>query len=166
MKNLVQLILSCALSTSLFSQGNLQFNQIRKIDISGSQSYSYNYSNGNSQMNFAMQTIIVPTGKVLKIESSFVRMIYSGTNNEAKALTGTNGSTNNIDVLLMFLDNNIIAHQAGANNEFKNLRYQYPIWLPAGSYQLKLIGDCSTNGPTTTANANGMISAIEFNIVP
>ena len=166
MKNIFILILTLTVSASLFAQGNLQFNQIRKIDITGNQSYQYNYNTGNTQMNFATQTITVPTGKVLKIESSFVRMTYSGTNNEAKPLTGTNGGTNNIDVLLLFLDNNIIAHQAGANNEFKNLRYQYPIWLPAGSYQIKLVGDCTTNGSTTTANANGMISAIEFNIIP
>ena len=92
MKNIFILILTLSLSASLFAQGNLQFNQIRKIDITGNQSYQYNYNTGNTQMNFATQTITVPTGKVLKIESSFVRMTYSGTNNEAKPLTGTNGS--------------------------------------------------------------------------
>jgi hypothetical protein len=56
MKNLLLLIITCALSSSLFAQGNLQFNQV----ISGTGILATNGVSAN-------QT--VPTGKVWKIES-------------------------------------------------------------------------------------------------
>ena len=54
MKNLIQLILSCALSTSLFGQGNLQFNQVLTFT-------------GSATGNITLDT--VPVNKVWKIEA-------------------------------------------------------------------------------------------------
>jgi hypothetical protein len=54
LKYLIQLILSCALSTSLFGQGNLQFNQVLTFT-------------GSATGNITLDT--VPVNKVWKIEA-------------------------------------------------------------------------------------------------
>lgn len=114
------------------AQGNLQFNRALMEIYTGS---TWN-SSTNTQPIVA--TIVVPTGKVWKIEStSFIHQ-------EVWGFTHSNN-------IRAFIGNFI----------FENLNNRIT-WLPAGSYSLRFYD--STGGSAATYIFS--VSGIEFNIVP
>ena len=120
------------LSTLASAQGNLQFNRALMETYTGS---TWN-SSTNTQPIVA--TIVVPTGKVWKIEStSFIHQ-------EVWGFTHSNN-------IRGFIGNFI----------FENLNNKIT-WLPAGSYSLRFYD--STGGSAATYIFS--VSGIEFNIVP
>ncbi len=120
------------LSTLVSAQGNLQFNRALMETYTGS---TWN-SSTNTQPIVA--TIVVPTGKVWKIEStSFIHQ-------EVWGFTHSNN-------IRAFIGNFI----------FENLNNRIT-WLPAGSYSLRFYD--STGGSAATYIFS--VSGIEFNIVP
>jgi len=120
------------LSTLANAQGNLQFNRALMETYTGS---TWN-SSTNTQPIVA--TIVVPTGKVWKIETtSFIHQ-------EVWGFTHSNN-------IRAFIGNFI----------FENLNNKIT-WLPAGSYSLRFYD--STGGSAATYIFS--VSGIEFNIVP
>jgi len=120
------------LSTLASAQGNLQFNRALMETYTGS---TWN-SSTNTQPIVA--TIVVPTGKVWKIETtSFIHQ-------EVWGFTHSNN-------IRAFIGNFI----------FENLNNKIT-WLPAGSYNLRFYD--STGGSAATYIFS--VSGIEFNIVP
>jgi hypothetical protein len=138
MKNLLLLIITCALSSSLFGQGNLQFNQVKLVST--------------------LET--VPTGKAWKVENA----TYGG--GLVFCVAGTTGSSycgsnlNNISAMALIgvmsftvngQPNYISILSSGAG--FSPNLYPFPIWLPAGT--------------TLSVGTNMLyLSIIEFNIIP
>ena len=120
------------LSTLANSQGNLQFNRALMETYTGS---TWN-SSTNTQPIVA--TIVVPSGKVWKIETT------SCIHQEAWGITHNNN-------VRAFIGNFI----------FDNLNNKIT-WLPAGSYSLRFYD--STAGAAETYIFS--VSGIEFNIVP
>ena len=120
------------LSTLACSQGNLQFNRALMEIYTGS---TWN-SSTNTQPIVA--TIVVPSGKVWKIETT------SCIHQEAWGITHNNN-------VRAFIGNFI----------FDNLNNKIT-WLPAGSYSLRFYD--STGGSAATYIFS--VSGIEFNIVP
>ena len=120
------------LSTLANAQGNLQFNRALMETYTGS---TWN-SSTNTQPIVA--TIVVPTGKVWKIETT------SCIHQEAWGITHNNN-------VRAFIGNFI----------FDNLNNKIT-WLPAGSYSLRFYD--STAGAAETYIFS--VSGIEFNIVP
>ena len=114
------------------AQGNLQFNRALMETYTGS---TWN-SSTNTQPIVA--TIVVPTGKVWKIETT------SCIHQEAWGITHNNN-------VRAFIGNFI----------FDNLNNKIT-WLPAGSYSLRFYD--STAGAAETYIFS--VSGIEFNIVP
>jgi hypothetical protein len=113
MKNLL-LIITCALSSSLFGQGNLQFNQVKLVS--------------------AVQT--VPTGKVWKIES----IIYNTQIVTATAWPDSyNGTTTNVEAANILLNGvSITTRKSSSSAAYQNANSlvwetKLPIWLPAGT---------------------------------
>jgi hypothetical protein len=114
MKNIFLLILTCALSSSLFAQGNLQFNQVKLVS--------------------AVQT--VPTGKVWKIES----IIYNTQIVTATAWPDSyNGTTTNVEAANILLNGvSITTRKSSSSAAYQNANSlvwetKLPIWLPAGT---------------------------------
>ena len=120
------------LSTLASAQGNLQFNRALMETYTGS---TWN-SSTNTQPIVA--TIVVPSGKVWKIETT------SCIHQEAWGITHNNN-------VRAFIGNFI----------FDNLNNKIT-WLPAGSYSLRFYD--STAGAAETYIFS--VSGIEFNIVP
>ena len=138
MKNLLLLIITCALSSSLFGQGNLQFNQVKLVST--------------------LET--VPTGKAWKVESATygggLVFCVAGTNGGTN-YCGNNNNMNNTAVIgvMSFTINgqpNYISTLIYSTGFSSNLS-PFPIWLPAG---------------TTLSVGTNMryLSIIEFNIIP
>ena len=120
------------LSTLASAQGNLQFNRALMETYTGS---TWNSSNNTQPI---VATIVVPTGKVWKIETtSFIHQ-------EVWGFTHSNN-------IRAFIGNFI----------FENLNNRIT-WLPAGSYSLRFYD--STGGSAATYIFS--VSGIEFNIVP
>ena len=121
---------------SVFSQNNnLQFNRALMETYTGN---NLNQVNLNQAI---IATIIVPTGKVWKIEST--------------SLTSPQSWGQYLDQVN---DNNIAFI---GNIHFSN-KYPKTTWLPAGSYDLKFHCSCGNNGAILMFS----ISGIEFNLVP
>ena len=136
MKKLI-LIAMCFISLQLSAQGNLQFNQVINLDYTSAIS-------GISKVNLG--SVTVPAGKTWKIESG---TLYrdSGTSNIGEAVAA-NLAFNNI----LVCDNKTNNNPNGTN---------YPIWLSAGTYQVVMSQNVSSNLTYVFS-----ISIIEFNIVP
>lgn len=110
--------LAVIFTTSVYSQGNLQFSAVKYIKLESVYSFD--------------TLITIPVGKVWKIESA------------ATTYTGSYYPRINID-------NATIAIGLGILTPF-------PIWLSNGTYMFSLL---SGGNP-----GNGIISAIEYNLVP
>ena len=120
------------LGSMIHGQGNLQFNRALMETYTGS---TWNSSNNTQPI---VATIVVPTGKVWKIETtSFIHQ-------EVWGFTHSNN-------IRAFIGNFI----------FENLNNKIT-WLPAGSYNLRFYD--STGGSAATYIFS--VSGIEFNIVP
>ena len=157
MKNLLFLIITCALSSSLFGQGNLQFNQV--INISSSQSYT------------------VPANKCFKLESI---QVFNASASSALTNCACNPSTMGVsqctyaggavcNIAGIALNYNSFT-QNGSTCSWQSMcpgncpptastsisfpYLSFPIWLSEG----KVI---------TIGNVSGvLLSGIEFNIIP
>ncbi len=112
------------------AQGNLQFNQAIFISMTLNQSYT---------VIETYDTLVVPTGKIVKITS-----FSTGGNSSFRRLA--------IDDILL------INYVSSSNYPSSNYQCKTPIWLPAGTYVFKLMGN--SNHIT-----KAFISGVEFNIV-
>jgi hypothetical protein len=130
------LILNLA-AIDCFSQGNLQFNRVVKEDIEATVVNTASTSMGS---------IMVPAGKVLKIESvSYVAKETSGT-----PLAINSGSDR------AYIGNHVVWNPRSSLNQKAN----FPIWLPEGTHTV--YGQRTTNSLPRIFSYSG----IEFNVVP
>jgi hypothetical protein len=145
------------LATTSFAQGNLQFNQVINQNLTGTLP-----NTGTSAPEYTFQTLVitVPVGKVWKIESSSCHTVSGSSGNETK-LAGTSS----IDNIVLFLDHDVLSYAYNTNASLSLVSStNLPLWLPSGSYSLKLIGKCQTQ--YVSYSAYGSLHAIEFNIIP
>jgi hypothetical protein len=140
-KIIITIVLLIAVNT-IKAQGNLQFNQVKNIEITGT---TLPYDPNTAVPISTIGTITVPTGKVWKIESTSVK------ENNLNAIYTTSS-------FVLLLNSHVAyATNQGTNNQpFVFL----PIWLSAGSYQVKI------SSQAAQMSAIASISAIEFNIAP
>lgn len=141
MKGLIIFITSLLLAIAAMGQGNLQFNQVKYINL------SYVLPNGNSYQTYD-QVITVPAGKVWKIESA----IGSNKSNSTSYVSPTTSVT---------LDGGILSFYSSSTGNYQAAAF--PIWLPEGSYTLGLI---SAGSSFTGSTIIGRVSLIEFNVIP
>ena len=118
---------------SVFSQNNLQFNNAIMGQVTGIPN------------TVSVGTIVVPAGKVWKLESTSLSNI-----------SGTYPTISNQGPMTAFIGN-MIAFSSGT--EFNDLKL--PIWLPSGSYSISIN---VSNYPQSNHSFN--YSGIEFNLVP
>ncbi len=132
------------------AQGNLQFNQVINVNLSG-------VINTGVSGNLLIQTlnVTVPANKVWKIEGATTRINSS----VSSPITGL--STANKPYI--FLDNNLIG--------FLNLStgvlvtsVSMPFWISSGNHTIQLVADISSSA--STQQIYGIISALEFNVLP
>lgn len=139
------LALFSALGSQLYSQGNLQFNQVlsETISLSGN-GYTATYNSTNSYT--------VPAGKVWKIESVGF-MTYSGNN------------TYSPRVFLIVNGVQVLSNTGGtsAYDRSGTLNGQ-ALWFKQGDViSFGMSNNCAT---TCSQSANIVMSLIEFNIIP
>lgn len=147
-KYIILLFLSLFTCGKWFAQGNLQFNQIINYNLTGN-------LNSIQTGQFQLQTIsiTVPANKVWKIESASCKI-----SNASSYLWGANPGNE----VYIFLDNNyigIMRASTTSNNDTSIL----PLWLTAGNHTLQLVVDIAAGA---TQTAYGMVTGIEFNVVP
>ena len=151
MKTILSFIFVLACACNAFAQGNLQFNQVRNITFSCSSIY---LTSGQVSMAYDSLNIVVPLGKVLKIESASIGVVaphpYLGVN----VPSSYDGALYLNDVTIFSSTFNV-SGIASPN---------FPIWLPSGTYKLKSIAYRNNSLPNFTLKS--FISAIEFNIIP
>ena len=132
------------------AQGNLQFNQVINVNLSG-------VINTGVSGNLLIQTlnVTVPANKVWKIEGATTR-INSSTSSPITGLAAANKP-------YIFLDNNLIGFlnfSAGVLVTSESM----PFWISSGSHTFQLVVDISSSG--SLQQVYGLISALEFNIIP
>lgn len=132
------LIFSLFLTVDSVAQGNLQFNRVVFIEADTTVSV---VSGTPEPTNVLIRNIVVPTGKVLKIES--INWGYGNYINYGYAF---------------YLD----SLPLGPSPYFTN---NLPIWLPAGNYSIKYF-TTNTAPASTLLRFTYQFSAIEFNILP
>ncbi len=152
MKKII-LITQLFIGLTLFGQGNLQFNRAVHTEINCSSAAGIN--NG---IVGATVSVVVPAGKTLKITSAYISNYYSG---------GSSVAVNYYDSKLI-LDNSPLAYcqYLPGNLEMNLPTNNFPLWLPAGTYTLKILYSTTYNYPVNTYFSEAYISGIEFNIVP
>ena len=117
MKKIIILALLISLC-KINAQGNLQFNDVKNIEITGTTSpFDPNIGVPISTIG----TITVPTGKVWKIESTSVK------ENNTSDISSTPS-------YVLILNN----HRASGNSSI------FPIWLSAGNYLVKVSGGAAS----------------------
>lgn len=131
------------LNSLLYSQGNLQFNQVISgtTSVSGGQNgITYNSSN----------TYTVPPGKVWKVESvSF----------QTFSLNGSYAPR----VFLILNGVQVLSNIGNTATQSGTLNIQ-PLWFKAGDVlTFGMLNNCATS---CSQSANFLISIIEFNIIP
>jgi hypothetical protein len=147
MKKALLLLVFAALMNHSFAQGNLQFNRVVNYNLTGNLTTA-----SSGKVIVQSTTITVPNGKVLKIESATCR------------LSTTTSSLFSGDVPCILLNNNIISvYRSTGSGGFLPLFGNFPMWLPEGSHTLQLVVDV---GAGTNETAFGMVTGIEFNIIP
>ena len=137
MKTLI-LLVSLSISSLVYSQGNLQFNEVKFIEYS---TIPTPYATTTAGV------IIVPAGKVWKVEHANVYMVAGYPRTEYGGWS-------------LFIDNTLIYRSKGGNNAI-HLVDSFPLWLPEGTYNI-VIGQEAAGSQTI----NSSINAIEFNVVP
>ena len=144
------LVMMLLLGVKVSAQGNLQFNQVINLNLSG-------VINAGLSGNLLVQTlnVTVPANKVWKIEGATTR-INSSTSSPIYGLSASNKP-------YIFLDNNLIG--------FLNLStgvlvtsVSMPFWISSGNHTFQLVADISSSG--SPQQIYGMISALEFNVLP
>jgi len=141
------LIMQLFLGITTFSQGNLQFNQTKLIEVTG------NLVPNTTGGTLSVYTLVVPPGKTFKITSASITIF--------RPTSATPFTASNYTALLK-VGNTTLSYfyPTGAGQWDQS---KFPIWIPAGSYNMKIDYDCSN---WTGLRADGHISGIEFNIVP
>jgi len=129
------------------AQGNLQFNQVKFIELAG-----INYNNTPPVYYYKgidSVTITIPANKVWKIEKA-----------KAVGVDSLNGYPDFYGHGQPFLTLNDVPMYEASSAEvgFGNI-----LWLPAGTYKLRLMARIPSNDG---GKFKGFISAIEYNIVP
>jgi hypothetical protein len=140
MKKLLFLALLSVLSLPIYSQGNLQFNQVVQESFSPSVT---------SNTLTTIGTITVPTGKVWKIESAVL------------SWTETAGTTNS-SFRLFIAGHCTWALYLANTGDIGIDRQTAPLWLKAGTYQIQVFQKSSFSNLPMNASYSG----IEFNITP
>jgi hypothetical protein len=132
------------------AQGNLQFNQVINVNLSG-------VVNTGVSGNILIQTlnVTVPANKVWKIESATTR-INSSTTSPISGLSSANRS-------YIFLDNNLIGFMLQSSVVLATSA-SMPLWISSGSHTVQLVVDISSSG--SLQQVYGLISALEFNVLP
>lgn len=151
-------LLTVALCCCASAQGNLQFNRALYFQMSGSVPAPPSGSPSNHYLG-AVDSIVVPAGKVVKIETYRTGYKAANTANifgNAVAFDYTTGG-------LMFTMNDIPLTVGQFTNSGQIP--DGPIWLPTGTYVFKLSA-YSFVGNAQTYQLKAFISAIEFNVVP
>ena len=133
------------LSSLLYSQGNLQFNQVisETISLSG---------NANTATYNSANSYTVPAGKVWKIESvGFIA--YSG------------NLTYSPRVVLIVNGVQVLSNTGGVTAyDRAGMLNNQPIWFKHGDViSFGMTNNCATNCSQT---ANIVMSVLEFNIIP
>ena len=128
-------ILAFCTSNLSWGQNNLQFNSAVFNSIEGI---------SNQQV---VGTIVVPVGKVLKIESTSVVAIE----NSQGVIPPIHANQGNFEAII----NTTIAFSTEKNHTL-------PIWLPAGSYNVRLY----KSGGQQYHNTSFSYSGVLFNLVP
>ncbi len=142
MKKIILIIAIAVLAcTRTFAQGTLQFNRV--VDATF-------YGAALTLSSPVIGSVTVPAGKVWKIESA------SGFGGSSASPNAGFGATYSITVG----DHNLNYFVNGGSYIVTNY---CPVWLPAGTYQVKFV---SSNNNAGSFAATTAISAIEYNIVP
>lgn len=147
MKKLILSVVILFLAISMYAQGNMQFNQVKRFTYSGTVS-TYLGSTGDP---VTLASVTVPSGKVWKIESGSIFSSYS-----------YNGMKMYTNDMALFIDNQIISmgESVFSNTMLRNATTSLPIWLGAGTYTISYY--C---GNSSASSYKAAISALEFNIV-
>ena len=119
MKFFLTLIFVSMIAFFAKAQGNLQFNRV--VFIEADTTFGC-VQGGNCTTEFLVKNIIVPQGKVLKVEAI------------------NSGSFPPIGYLMYF---NSVPISIPANSGVYTL---FPIWLPSGNYTVKIAGGSSPSG--------------------
>ena len=125
MKLIFSIVLIYSISYASNAQGNLVFNQVKNT--------SGTWISGQSINN-----LVVPIGKVLKIESATFGSSTLNTNNAS-----------------MLVGNHIVY----SGSTFYGQVNMFPLWLSEGSYAI-------TISSSSISTVSYSISGIEFNVVP
>jgi hypothetical protein len=124
----------------LQAQNNLQFNKVFYLDVDSLVMCS---SSGVCVDTVLMRNIVVPAGKVLKIESINFRTTYN---------------------YLLFLNLTPFGTSSTSSSGFPPTN-NFPIWLPAGTHKIYFY--LKNNPASTTINFkfSYTLSGLEFNVV-
>ncbi|MDZ4751899.1 MAG: hypothetical protein SGI87_09815 [Flavobacteriales bacterium] len=95
------------------------------------------------------QTLVVPEGQTWKVESATANYRFS---------SGPSTSYGYSNYIFLVLDHIVIWKYDDHNH------YTFPIWLPAGTYNLNLWSD--TTWTPNQYTAYGSVSILVFNIIP
>ncbi|MBS1686131.1 MAG: hypothetical protein JSS76_15405 [Bacteroidetes bacterium] len=124
-----------------YAQGTLQFNRV--VDAT--------YYNAALQPSSpTIGSITIPAGKVWKFESASA---FQGSS--AAPVAGFSAT-----YAITVGDHNLIYFVSGGSYQVSNY---CPVWLPAGTYAVKIV---SSNNNAGTYAVTAALSAIEYNIVP
>ena len=136
---------ACFAFNTVSAQGNLVFNQVINISLSGNGT-----ENGSTnEQVIATQNVSIPANSVLKVESVSLNKFYSGT---ASLVVGT---------LYLTVDGVIYSTTYQSNATIIN----FPVWLASGNHVVKL----SYHSMATYAFVPrfiALLSAIQFSVVP
>jgi hypothetical protein len=142
----------------VYAQGNLQFNQVRKI--TWTQTTPVGGVNNNRYHLMGPFVVTVPAGKVLKIESMNVskqRITPMGSYQEAL------GASSFTDPPSLFLEETMVFSSPSASGTSAQNNLNAAItWLPAGDHNFYIAGFVNSIANTYAA----LLTSIEFNIVP
>jgi hypothetical protein len=141
MKTIISLCTVFLISIVGYTQGsNLQFAETKILKMEGSLFYDgVIYS----------QTITIPEGQTWKIESATANV----------QTTTTSDTSYTYNTSLRILLDNFIIWKYDDNNH-----YNFPMWLPAGTYEITLWSEGAFG--TNEYKAHGCITALVFNIAP
>ena len=130
-------------SATSFAQGNLQFNQVLNFN------YAATITTNPYEFGSAIVDILnVPVGKVWKITTASCKDISTSRLNTSMAI------------------NNHFLYEVRGNGQYGVVTNNTPYWLSSGTINEVKIFNEYYSSATTTINAVGAISVIEFNIVP
>lgn len=115
----------CSISCTFTAQANLVFNQVKN-------------TSGTWTTGQTINNLVVPTGKVLKIESATV--------------SASNGNLSSQSS--MFVGNHVVY----SGSTFYGQVNMFPLWLSEGAYAITINSSAST--------LYYSISGIEFNVIP